>query len=203
MATLPYSWQECRLCGGAYLLWGDPSAPLDTDETGLGERWTEWVHLDGRPYDENDSAACNTCEGFDLESMTAIQRRWGLSLPGVTLAAMSARGVVVAGTRPARPPSAVAPAAFVHAPPVPPQAAAPVTDDLTPSDGPPPSRAVPFLLSLARSIASAPRSTVETYAPREPLQASDPLVWIVVGTSAITIVAVVVGWFTNPGPVPR
>ena len=229
MAMLPYSWQECRLCGGAYLLWADPAAPLDTHETGLGERWTEWVHLDRRPYDESDSAACNTCEGLDLESMTAPQRRWGVGLPGSTIAAMRVRGLPVptsGGLRPVTsPPTRTG---FVPVTPQPP--AEGVSDALntpselvgasapsparpeTPSgevmflpvrDGPPPTRAIPFLASLARSITTAPRSSVETYAPREPLELSDPLVWVVMGTAAVTLIAVVVGWFTSPGNVPQ
>jgi hypothetical protein len=28
-------------------------------------------------------------------------------------------------------------------------------------------------------------------------------VWIVIGTALVTLVAVVVGWFTSPGNVPR
>mgnify|MGYP006275064529 FL=1 len=229
MATLPYSWQECRLCGGAYLLWADPAAPLDTDETGLGERWTEWIHLDGRSYDEADSAACNTCEEIDLESMTAPQRRWGVGLPGATIAVMRARGLALptavglrsVGSVPVR-------TGFVPMPPqsqaapghVPPVAAAtfPVADASATAtlDAPardsafppsetdaPPSRAIPFLVSLARSISTAPRSSVETYAPHGRLELSDPLVWIVMGTAAVTLVAVIVGWFTSPGNVPQ
>jgi hypothetical protein len=229
MATLPFSWQECRLCGGAYLLWADPSAPLDTDETGLGERWTEWVHLDGRPYDESDSAACNTCEELDLESMTAPQRRWGVGLPGATIAVMRARGLTPpppgglrpVGSAPTRtglvsaPPAVSADIAYPapYAPAAPfsggaPTAAYPdapsVESAYTSTEvGAPPSRAVPFLVSLARAISTAPRSSVETYAPREPLELSDPLVWIVMGTAAVTLVAVVVGWFTSPGNVPQ
>ena len=229
MAMLPYSWQECRLCGGAYLLWPDPAAPLDTDETGLGERWTEWVHLDGRPYDESDSAACNSCEGLDLESMTAPQRRWGAGLPGSTVAAMRARGLPVpasGGLRPvtspptrtgfvpvtpqvrpeAAPGSPYVPTEVVGASapsPAPSEAQSGETTFLPVGDGPPPSRAIPFLVSLARSITTAPRSSVETYAPREPLELSDPLVWVVMGTAAVTLVAVVVGWFTSPGNVPQ
>lgn len=82
-----------RLCGGAYLLWANPSAPQDSDDTGLGERWTDWMHLDGRPYAEEDSASCNTCGGLDFESMTASQRRWGLSLPHVTQEALRRQGL--------------------------------------------------------------------------------------------------------------
>jgi hypothetical protein len=229
MVSLPYSWQECRLCGGAYLLWADPAAPLDSDETGLGERWTEWVHLDGRPYDEADSAACNSCDGLDLESMTAPQRRWGLGLPGSTVAVMRARGLPVAspggvrlaastpvrtGISPGSP--AILPPEAIGARDEPgdsnrggPLSYRP-TDELTigagdapAHGGPPPTRAIPFLISLARSLATAPRSSVETYAPREPLELSDPLVWIVMGTAAITLIAVVIGWFTSPGNVPQ
>mgnify|MGYP006279467941 CR=1 FL=1 len=230
MATLPYSWQECRLCGGAYLLWADPAAPLDTDETGLGERWTEWIHLDGRAYDEADSAACNTCEQLDLESMTAPQRRWGVGLPGATIAVMRARGLALptaVGLRSVT--SAPVRTGFVPTPtpsshPVPGYPApggsepfpigdapavtypdAPAGDAaFAPSEtGAPPSRAIPFLVSLARSISTAPRSSVETYAPHERLELTDPLVWIVMGTAAVTLVAVVVGWFTSPGNVPQ
>jgi hypothetical protein len=229
MAMVLYSWQECRLCGGAYLLWADPAAPLDTDETGLGERWTEWAHLDGRPYDESDSAACNSCDGLDLESMTAPQRRWGVGLPGSTIAVMHARGLPVptfGGLRPLTSPPTrtgfvpLTPQVRPEAIPDSPKTPAEVTgaSGLSPlrskaqsgeatfppgGDEPPPSRAIPFLASLARSITTAPRSSVETYAPREPLELSDPLVWVVMGTAAVTLVAVVFGWFTSPGNVPQ
>ena len=229
LMMLPFSWQECRLCGGAYLLWADAAAPLDTDETGLGERWTEWVHLDGRSYDEADSAACNTCEKLDLESMTAPQRRWGVGLPGATIAVMRARGLVVpsfGGVRPvvsAPVQTGFVPVAPVGAPPaVSLGSSAPsrthsggastatTTGDTgsnevgaRPDVADPPSRAVPALVSLARLIATAPRSSVQTYAPREPLELSDPLVWIVIVTATVTLVAVVVGWFTSPGNVPQ
>jgi hypothetical protein len=229
MATLPFSWQECRLCGGAYLLWADPGAPLDTDETGLGERWTEWAHLDGRAYDEADSAACNTCERLDLESMAAPQRRWGVGLPGATITVMRARGLAVpsfgrvrsalsapiqtgfAPMAPSGPSShvpdvALRPARLIesNAPAIV-RAGDPSVDTASslPEVGATPSRASQLLMSLARSIATAPRSSVETYAPREPLEPSDPLVWIVIGTALVTLVAVVVGWFTSPGNVPR
>ncbi len=234
MVTLPYSWQECRLCGGAYLLWADPAAHLDSDETGIGERWTEWVHLDGRQYDQDDSAACNTCDALDLESMASPQRRWGLSLPGATLAVMRRKGLpipaapiraghapVLFGTAPAatlagpgadaRPVPAMpflAPAP-VQDPAFPSPVAAPApTPESLPGDrrrsrGPSSSRAIPFLASLTRSISAAPRVTVETYAPRDPLELRDPLVWLVTGIAAVTLVAVVVGWFTSPGNVPQ
>lgn len=210
LMMLPFSWQECRLCGGAYLLWTNPSAPQDADDTGLGERWTDWMHLDGRPYSEDDSASCNTCGGLDFESMTASQRRWGLSLPHITQEALRRHGL---GT-PARS------AGFTASGPTPmqvgdathfrPTADAPLPT--VPAEAPAqwkrpevarePWSASPLAAFLSRIFRETPRATVQTYADDEEITLRDPVILTIVVVCLVTLVSVIVSNWMSPGVVP-
>ena len=207
LMMLPFSWQECRLCGGAYLLWANPSAPQDADDAGLGERWSDWMHLDGRQYSEDDSASCNTCGGLDFESMTASQRRWGLSLPHVTQEALRRQGL---------PPSR--PAGFIASSPTPIPVAThfrPTEDEQVPgalAEVPAqwqrpevvrePWSASPMAAFLSRVFRETPRATVQTYADDEEITLRDPVILTIVVVCLVTLVSVIVSNWMSPGVVP-
>ncbi len=208
---LPFSWQECRQCGGAYLLWANPSAPQDTDDTGLGERWTDWMHLDGRPYSEEDSASCNTCGGLDFESMTASQRRWGLSLPHVTREALRRQGL---GT-----PGGAAGGTASGPTPMPVEGAnhygqteqdgsrANLADVVAaPSQQPVVVKdawsAPPVSAVLSRVFRETPRATVQTYADDEEITLRDPVVLSIVVVCLTALISVIVSNWMSPGSVP-
>ncbi len=207
---LPFSWQECRLCGGAYLLWSNPSAPQDSDDTGLGERWTDWMHLDGRPYAEEDSASCNTCGGLDFESMTASQRRWGLSLPHVTQEALRRQGLGAPPRSDGFVTSGPAPVLVgdgtslrpIDEEPLPTVPAEILAQWQRPAVAKEPWSVSPVAAFLSRVFRESPRATVQTYADDEEITLRDPVILSIVVVCLIALVSVIVSNWMSPGSVP-
>lgn len=198
------------MCGGAYLLWAYPSAPQDADDTGLGERWADWMHLDGRAYAEDDSASCNTCGGLDFESMTASQRRWGLSLPHVTQQALRRQGLGTPGGSAGFAASNPKPLHLEEATRFRPTDEQPL--HVMPAEVPAqwqrpvvakePWSALPMVAFLNRVFRETPRATVQTYADDEEITLRDPVILTIVVVCLVTLVSVIVSNWMSPGVVP-